>query len=64
MLVGVGDSVDLNCSVLGAPVAYVMWKRNGKPIVYNNRIQLLNEHSLHIKQITSQDQAMYVSRYH
>ncbi|CAG2172620.1 unnamed protein product, partial [Oppiella nova] len=32
MLVGVGDSVDLNCSVLGAPVVYVMWKRNGKPI--------------------------------
>ncbi|CAG2105398.1 unnamed protein product [Medioppia subpectinata] len=60
VLIGVGDTVELNCSVLGAPVVYVLWKRNGKPIAYNNRIKLFNEHSLHIRQVTAQDQAMYI----
>ncbi|XP_054164202.1 cell adhesion molecule Dscam2-like [Oppia nitens] len=59
LMVGVGDSVELNCSITGAPVGHVIWKMNGKPIVYNNRIKLYNDRSLHIKQIDAIDQAMY-----
>ena len=60
------SSVVLNCSVLGAPKETVVWKKNGKPVVFNNRIEVLNDnsfHSLHIKQLKPEDKGIYVSKH-
>ncbi len=61
ILVADRDSVTFNCSVFGAPIGRVIWKKNAMNIVYNNRIKLYNDRSLHIKQVKREDKGMFVS---
>ena len=65
ILVTDSTSVDFNCSVLGSPVGRVVWKRNGKTIITNNRFKVVNDRSLHtlrIKQPKREDKGMIVSK--
>ena len=57
-------SVQLNCTVSGAPVARVVWKWNGLTIVSNNKIKTFDDkhsHYLIIKEPKREDRGMFVS---
>lgn len=61
LLVSDSESVTLNCSIFGSPVTRIAWKKNARNILFNNRVKLINDRTLHIKHAKREDKGMFVS---
>ncbi|KAK2144481.1 hypothetical protein LSH36_752g02042 [Paralvinella palmiformis] len=51
--VDVGRPAMLNCTVFGHPVGGVEWFKDGRPLVSNNRVSMVTEHSLRILNVVA-----------
>ncbi|XP_033761247.1 hemicentin-1-like [Pecten maximus] len=58
-VVSIAEKVMLTCSVGGDPQPNIYWTKNGRPVIYNERIILLLNGSLVIYQATSSDAGEY-----
>ncbi|XP_060069782.1 hemicentin-1-like [Ylistrum balloti] len=58
-VVSIAEKVMLTCSVGGDPQPEILWTKNGRPVLYSDRIVVLNNGSLVIYDATSSDAGEY-----
>ncbi len=58
-VVDTGSTVMLNCQAEGEPVPVIEWTRQGRPLLGNERITMLNNGSLRFSSAQKEDTAEY-----
>ena len=58
--VDVDKNAEFQCIINGSPVDRVLWMHNGKPLINDNRVEIVNDpHRLVLKKIQKEDRGMY-----
>ncbi|XP_076361336.1 cell adhesion molecule Dscam1-like isoform X2 [Tachypleus tridentatus] len=54
-----GQTVVMNCSITGYPVQSIVWLKNQRPLLANNRIRYLTREVLEISPVVREDKGMF-----
>ena len=54
-----GESVIISCNITALPRPEVTWLRNNDTVEYDQRLQLLDDGSLHISEVMLTDDGLY-----